>query len=193
MNKVPAIVEAIGYLLSKLKEVDKIHLVKLMYLADKYHLMNYGRTISDDSFLAFENGPAGSKTTDILEFDVYVLREHIDYARKLFKKGEGYSYLPNESCPVDSLEMLSESDIEALDFVIDNFGKMDKWAVVDYSHELREWKQFEDLFRAKKTKSEPIKTEQLLWPTGDKYFRISDEHLKESREILTGGSIGSPP
>lgn len=193
MNEVLVIVEALCYLLSRLKRADKIHLVKLMYLADKYHVMNYGRTISHDSFFAFENGPAGSQTTDVLEFDGYVLREHLDYAKKLIKKGEGYQYLPNEACSLDSFDMLSESDIDALDFVIDNFGKMDQWEVVRYTHKLKEWKQFKDLFDTGKTRSEPIRTEDLLLPVNDKYFRITEEHLKESYEILTGGSGGSSP
>jgi uncharacterized phage-associated protein len=195
MNKVPVILEALCYLLSKLKRADKIHLVKLMYLADKYHLMNYGRTISGDSFVAFENGPAGSKTTDILEFDGYVLREYIDLAKQLIKKGEGYQYLPSEECPLDSFDMLSESDIDALDFVINNFGKMDQWDVVDYTHQLKEWKQFKPLFDSGETRRELIKTEELLWPTDDKYFHIPEEHLKESYEILTGagGSGGNSP
>lgn len=186
MNKVPVILEALCYLLSKLKRADKIHLVKLMYLADKYHVMNYGRTISNDSFVAFKNGPAGSQTTDVLEFDSYVLGEYVDLARQTIQKGERFEYLPGEKCPIDSFEMLSESDIEALDFVIGNFGNMDKWDVVSYTHSLKEWKQFKDRFDAGETRQEPIKTEQLLWPTEDKRFQIPDEHLRESYKILTG-------
>lgn len=186
MSKVHVIIEALCYLLLRLKQADKIHLVKLMYLADKYHLMNYGRTISNDSFVAFKNGPAGSKTTDVLEFDGYVLGEYLDLAQQSIQKGEGFEYLPGEGCSLGSFDMLSESDIEALDFVIDNFGKMDKWEVVDYTHKLKEWKQFKPLFDSGKTRSEPIKTEDLLLSVNDKYFNIGEEHLKESHEILSG-------
>lgn len=186
MNRIPVIIESLCYLLSKLGNVDKIHLVKLMYLADRYHLMNYGRTISDDEFIALSNGPAGSKTMDVLEFDGYVLGNHLGMAKSLLKQGEGYQYLPRKKCEPDSLQMLSESDIEALDFVVDHFGTMDKWDVVDYTHKLPEWKQYKHLFESGKTKRESIKTDELLWIVIDKHFSVSEEHVQGSLEILTG-------
>ena len=186
MNKVPVIIEALCYLLVKLKKIDKIHLVKLMYLADKYHLMNYGRTISGDDFVAFKNGPAGSKTVDILEFDSYVLDKELERAKQMFKKGKGHQYLPGEKCSLDQLEMLSETDLEALDFAITNFGTMDKWDVVKYTHKLQEWKQFEDLFKKHQTTKESIKVEQVLYSPNDKYFSVTKDHLEESLQILTG-------
>lgn len=181
------IIEAICYVLSKLQKVDKIHLVKLIYLADKYHLMNYGRTITDDDFMAFSHGPGGSRTVDVLEFDTYVLGKDIELAKKLFQQGEGYEYLPGEACPIEQFDMLSESDIEALDFAITNFGK-DKWETTNYTHMLPEWKQYEELFNKHLTKREPIKTEQLLWSPNDKFFHVPDEHIKQSRKILIGMS-----
>lgn len=179
-------IEALCYLLSKLQKADKIHLVKLMYLADKYHLMNYGRTITNDEFKAFENGPAGSRTMDVLDFDPFVLGKDIGLAKKLFQRGEGHEYLPGEKCLTHENEMLSESDIEALDFAVANFGKMNKWEVVDYTHTLQEWKQYESSFKKHLTKREPIKTEEVLLSPNDKYFHVQKEHIEQSLEILTG-------
>jgi len=186
MNKIPATIEALCYLLSKLGKADKIFLVKLMYLADKYHLMNYGRTITNDEFLAFENGPAGSRTTDILEFDPYVLGKNLFLAKSLIKKGEGHQYLPGSKCRDHEIEMLSRSDIEALDFVIAKFGKMNQWDLVDYTHTFHEWKQYEDKFKRHITRRERISTEEVLSNPKDEYFNVSEEHLQECREILTG-------
>jgi hypothetical protein len=182
------IIEAICYVLSKLKRADKIHLVKLIYLADKYHLMNYGRTITDDDFKAFSHGPAGSRTLDVLDFNTFVLgKDDLELAKKLFQQGEGYEYFPGEECLTHQIEMLSESDIEALDFAINNFGR-DKWETTNYTHELPEWKQYEDRFKRCLTKREPIKTEELLWSPNDKFFHVPEEHIKQSREILIGTS-----
>ena len=186
MNKVPVIIEALAYLLYKLKRADKIQLVKLLYLADKYHVMCYGRTITDDTFLALEHGPAGSQTVDVLEYDKYVLGDYFELAKGLIKKGRGYFYLAGDKCNPEVFDMLSASDIEALDFVINIFGKMEKWDVVKYTHNIKEWKQFKRLFDSGKTKREPIKTEELLYPTEDKYFLIPKEHIRESLEILSG-------
>lgn len=186
MNRIPSIIESLCYLLTKLKKADKIYLVKLMYLADKYHLMHYGRTISGDNFIALENGPAGSRTMDVLEFDRHVLGKHMEYAKRLFAQGNGFEYLPGAGCSVDRLEWLSESDIDALDFTINNFGNMDQWSVVDYTHKLPEWKKFEFLLKSGKSKQEKIKTDEVLSITKDKYFSVSEEHMAESHKILTG-------
>jgi hypothetical protein len=182
-----SIIEAICYVLLKLHRADKIHIVKLLYLADKYHLMNYGRTITDDEFKAFSHGPGGSRTIDVLEFDAFVLGKDIELAKKLFQREEEYEYLPGEECLTHQIEMLSESDIEALDFAITNFGK-DKWQAVEYSHTLPEWKQYEDLFKKHLTKIESIKTEELLWNPNDKFFHVPQKHIEQSREILIGTS-----
>jgi uncharacterized phage-associated protein len=186
MDNVPVIIDSLCYLLSKLKRLDKIHLIKLMYLADRYHLMNYGRTISGDTYVALEHGPIGSQTMDVLEFDEYVLREYLPKAKESFQKGEGFEYVPGNRCTTDALDMLSESDIDALNFVITHFGNMDKWKVVDYTHELPEWKRYKDLFESGKTKREPIRIDELLWMITDDHFSVPEDHVRESLSILTG-------
>ena len=85
-----------------------------------------------------------------------------------------------------STDMAAYIKLEALDFAIENFGNMDKWDVVNYTHKLEEWKQFEHLFRNKKTKRESIKITDLLLSPNDKYFSIPEEHIEESRQIATG-------
>ncbi len=186
MNRIPVIIEAICFLLHSLKTVDKIHLVKLMYLADKYHLMNYGRTITGDDFIALQNGPAGSKTMDVLEYDPYILGEYLDYAQRMFQTDKVYQYTAGEKCNPESLEMLSQSDKEALEFSIEHFGKMDKWDVVKYTHKLPEWKQFKPQFDANSIKKESIKIEEVLYNPQDKYFSVPQDHIDQSLEIIKG-------
>jgi len=186
MNKIKTIIEALCYLLVKLGKADKIHLVKLMYLADKYHLMNYGRTITGDDFIAIGHGPAGSKTMDVLEYDPYVLGNLEKQAGELFIKGDGHAYLPGQNCSPHNLEMLSATDVEALNFSIEYFGKQDQWDVVEYTHSLPEWKRYEKLFQKGLTKREDIRLIDVLSNPQDKYFNISPDHLKISCEIAMG-------
>ena len=84
MNKITAIIESLCYLLVKLKKADKIHLIKLMYLADKYHLMNYGRTITGDEYFAFPKGPGGSKTMDVLNFKKKCIKRSDEFRGETF-------------------------------------------------------------------------------------------------------------
>jgi uncharacterized phage-associated protein len=186
MNRVPVIIEGLAYILSRLGRVDKIHLVKLMYLADKYHILSYGRTITEDSFYAFPHGPAGSKTMDVLEYDSYVLQEYMERAKELIEAEDGNEFKLSEESNINDFEMIAESEIEALDFAVANFGKMDKWDVVNYTHGLEEWKQFEQLFKNNRTKRETINLSDVLISPHDRYFSIPDEHIQVSLQIATG-------
>jgi len=57
-----SVIETIIYILRKIKKADKIKIIKLVYLANKYHLAKYGRTITGDDYYAIEHGPVGTAT-----------------------------------------------------------------------------------------------------------------------------------
>ena len=51
------VVQALDYLVTSLKGgCSKLNLLKLVYLADRYHLRKFGRTVTGDSYRAM---PAG--------------------------------------------------------------------------------------------------------------------------------------
>lgn len=180
-----AIVQAIYYLLKKLGTVDKLKLLKLIYLADKYHLIYYGRTITNDDYYAVKLGPIPSSVKDVLEFDKFSLSaEEYKYASSLFKKVDQYNFKANEKAR-SRLEMLSETDIEALDYVIKNFGLMSSSRLINYTHKYPEWSQYRGLFKSGQTKRERIAIEELL-SVVDGYFKVSHEHLEESKKIIKG-------
>jgi hypothetical protein len=60
-------VEAIVYLSSlQLPGLSKYKLSKLLVLADKHHLVRFGRTITGDRICAIEHGPIPSASLDLL-------------------------------------------------------------------------------------------------------------------------------
>ena len=69
MIEVSKIVQVLYHILVKIGPTDKIKLVKLVYLSDKYHLLKYARTITNDSYFAMKLGPVGSTLKDILAFN----------------------------------------------------------------------------------------------------------------------------
>jgi uncharacterized phage-associated protein len=179
------IVQAIYYLIKKLGIVDKLKLLKLIYLADKYHLIYYGRTITNDDYYAVKLGPIPSAVKDVLEFDKFSLsEEEYKYASSFLKKIDQYNFKANAKVRT-KLEMLSETDIEALDYVIKIFGLMSSSRLVNYTHKYPEWSQYRELFKSGQTKRERIAIEELL-SVVDRYFKVSDEHLEESRRIIKG-------
>jgi len=180
-------IEALYYILHKIGEADKVKLIKLIYLSDKYHLIRYGRTITNDDYYAMEYGPVGTTLKDVLSFDRFYLsnQEH-EYLSKLIEKTGEYTFRARDvDIPFD---MLSESDREALDFVIERFGYMDSWKLSNYTHQYQEWHQYKDLFEKGLTKRERIETHELLSTIKDDPLSIGipEEHIKETEEILTG-------
>ena len=61
--------QAINYFTKKEGgQIEKLKLIKLVYLADRFHLRKYGRPIMNDTYLAMPLGPVGSSVKDIAEF-----------------------------------------------------------------------------------------------------------------------------
>lgn len=139
-------IEAFHYIITKLgTSVDRLKLIKLIYLADKYHLINYGHTITHDTYFAMPLGVVGYAAKDVLSFDDFSLsEEEYEYASTLLKKtGENNFDINEKSAEYD---MLSETDISALDFVINHFGKMNQWELRDYTHKYPEWSKYKNDF-----------------------------------------------
>ena len=184
MTETTKIVQALCYFLTKIKRADKLRLVKLLFLADKYHLIHYGRTVSNDEYWAMAYGPVGTATKDILTLDPSFLgRGEYEYAKKSLKKINTHTFEIGIAC---DNEMLSETDIEALDFILENFWNMREKDLIEYTHEFPEWKQYEGLFKQKATGRVKIGTAELLSTLKDDCLAMPHDHIEQSKQILMG-------
>ena len=64
--------------------IHKMKALKLVYLADRYHLRKYGRPITNDEYFAMPYGPVASGVKDIIEMSDFL------GAEEKFMKGEHY-------------------------------------------------------------------------------------------------------
>lgn len=187
MTETSTIIEAIHYLLSKIGDADKIKIVKLIYLADKYHLLRYGRTLTNDTYFAMEYGPVGSTVKDVLSLNDFSLsKNEMEYALNLLEQINNNTFRKREAAEIYEYEMLSESDIEALDFVIEKFGNMTSWDLSEYTHKYPEWYRHEDMFKTSRTKRGQIHITELLSTLENDPLGIDKEHVKESEKMLNG-------
>lgn len=188
MIETTTVIEVIYYILQKIKTADKIKLVKLIYLADKYHLLCYGRTITNDDYYAMENGPVGTTVKDVLSLDEFnISREGFKYASKLIERIDNNTFKAKPTEEEVSFDMLSKTDKEALDFIVETFGNMRSWDLKEYTHKYPEWYQYEELFKNKLTKRERINTKELLSTfDNDPFLQVSKKQIRESEKILTG-------
>ena len=118
------IVQAVCYMLGRIGRADKLKLVKLLFLADKCHLIRYGRTITGDEYWAMGYGPVGSATKDVLTFDKAFSSNELDYASKMLKKVSEHEFEVSAPCNPESLDLLSETDIEAIQLVLEGYGHL---------------------------------------------------------------------
>ena len=186
------IIQALCFLLNEIpsNQADKIKLVKLLFLADKCHLIRYGRTVSGDDFWAMQRGIVGTTTKDILGFDDvdenYFFDPEYEYAKKMLQKVGKYNYKATCACDKENVDQLSETDVEALRFVAKHFGNLSGWDLVDLIHRYPEWEQYKDLFNSKAIKRERVSIEELLSILPDDPLSMPDDHIEESRNILSG-------
>jgi hypothetical protein len=66
-EKAKATAEAMAYLLKKGEEIDVVKMTQLMYLADKYSLTHYGKTITGDVYYATNCCVVGKTAVNLLK------------------------------------------------------------------------------------------------------------------------------
>ena len=114
--------------------IDRIRLLKLLYLADRDSLAERGTPIVGGRVAALDNGP--------LHCDVYdaIKGESSEWGQVF--RNEGHSVVLRQS---PEMECLSESDIDRLSSVFERYKEVDTWELVEKTHELSEWKAYHRL------------------------------------------------
>ena len=122
----------VHYLASRnVPELTKYKIVKLIFFADKYHTVRYGRPIIGDRYCALPHGPVPSAALDLLDdFLRYPVSEEDQVARMRESLSVECEYPdPRFAAKVkptpSDLSVLSASDIGALNHAIEQFGTMD--------------------------------------------------------------------
>ena len=170
-------------------KINKLKALKLIFLADRYHLRKYGRLVSGDYYVAMKLGPVPSTAMDIAELDKYLDDTYKTYAKKYIKaldKG-----LRVESIRQVDVDYFSESDMEALNFAWNKFGHLQKWSLSDFTHFYPEWKKHEDALRSG-SKVENMELEDFFLDpdvdTVDKCYELTEEErrlrLKHLAELI---------
>jgi hypothetical protein len=132
-------------------------------------------------------GPVGTAAKDVLSLDKDFLdKKEYEYAQKNLKKVGEHEFEKGSSCGSEEFDMLSETDIEALDFILEKFGRMKERDLVEYTHKYPEWKQYEKLFKRNATKRERIETAELLSVIKNDCLAMPAGHIERSRRILMG-------
>lgn len=114
---------------------------KLIWLADRYHLRQYGRTITGDCYFAMQHGLVPSDAKNLVEGESprHVVIEDRKTSGINHDRG---SYTFSYTKPINN-GLFSDSDREVLDLIWRTYGNMTQWQLSDLSHLSPEWKQCE--------------------------------------------------
>ena len=126
--------------------INKMKAIKLIFFADRYHLRRYGRPIIGDRYVAMPYGPVASTAKDLAESTVFLADCQRQYVEDhLDRTADNYFLM--STAQVDN-DVFSDSDLEALQFAWDEFGRFDEFALADITHAYPEWGKHEAALRA---------------------------------------------
>ena len=122
-------------------DVSVLKAVKLVYLADRESVKRRGHPIQNEPRVSMPHGPVNSTTYDYLcgAYDP----DTVGWSDFLTDKENHKVGLARTDLSVDDLDELSRAEIAILADVWAQFGKMDQWALRDWTHvkeNVPEWK-----------------------------------------------------
>ena len=141
------LVQALAFFATRgIRDLDKMKAAKLLFHADKYHLLKYGRPVIGDQYACMRYGPVPSASlnvmNDVLARDPHfppvgkdAFDEYVTIERSLFRK---YPVFRAKKEP--DFDVFSDSDLEALQYACDTQGSKSSWKLSEESHDEPAWK-----------------------------------------------------
>lgn len=110
---------SIKFVLKNLGGATDFHkLFKILYFAERKHIATYGRSITDDRYVAMQAGPVPSTIYDILKYlrEGSIFDSPIDFSKHFEIRDKYWIYLLDAEF---NFELFSESEIDCLSESID--------------------------------------------------------------------------
>lgn len=169
--------EALVYLASHSAGLDKYKACKLLFLADKYHLVRYGRTITGDTYYAMPHGPAPTKILDLLTLIIDHSARIPEFADVL-TVNRSFQHPRLEADALPEWDNLSKSDREALDKTLRRFDKAPPYTLKLLTHDMAAYKNAWDQRRNKN--SVPMAFEDFFEDDSDAIAGVLEEAIEDS-------------
>jgi uncharacterized phage-associated protein len=130
-----------------------LKLIKLLYLLDREALERWERPVCGGKYVSMKLGPVLSEVRDLIVWEQP--RTETDPWHELIRTKGFEVELKTEVEP----ESLSRREIELIHELFNRFGKMSRWDLAEFTHNLPEWKkpptdnstcplEFEDVMQA---------------------------------------------
>lgn len=154
------------------RQINVLKLMKLMYLSDRSFIQQFGRSITKDHFVSMNNGPVLSGTLDLMNgarLDQKVWNSLLSDKANHNISSTHYSY-------EDHVGALSKAELKVMASVWDEFGEMNQWQLVEYTH--KHCSEWEDPSGSAK----PIHFSSVLKATGHDVDSVSLHDFQRKRD-----------
>lgn len=163
--------------------IDKLKILKLVWIADRLHLRKYWKLIVWDTYFAMKLWPVASWIKNICDKNETFLPKNANtYINTYLQKFQNKIRSRKE---IDLLQF-SDSNIEVLTQVYEKFWNNNSFNLVDFTHYYPEWTKFKH-----KLESWEIIQAQMDYldffentPAQNQIFDIDEEHLEISKDIF---------
>jgi len=165
----------------KIHDLTKLKAAKLLFFADKSHLLRYGRPILGDRYVSMDHGPVPSAALDLMnrliapdEIEDPIrdqLRQKLGVHRGLFTKNHPFRAKVHGEAVY---AYLSATEREILDETIRLYGHKSVGELIDLTHREHAWKA-----------SDRFRPEASSWPMPYETFFEGEqsEHASAVREL----------
>lgn len=156
---------------------NSMALLKLAFLADRYHVRSYARPVSMDEYYALKLGPIPSNLKDIIETEKF-FPENFQFAEHRIR-------LKHNNIDV---AQFSRTDIEAMQFAVENFGGIgarDEFFLANLTHAYPEWDKYRDRFAKSNLGREEMDYKDFLLNANPQHPEFLKLQLKDPFPSLT--------
>jgi len=129
------------------QQLNKLRINKLLYFIDKYHIRKYGRFVLNDRYNRLPLGPIPSLTlnyiNDFFKPTVRISGKKIgrNPLEEYFSAAKWRNYDVLKLKKDVNLNSLSDSELEAVDYIIKKYGNYSVSRLVNISHNDKTWKE----------------------------------------------------
>ena len=162
--------EAMAYIVRRLVRVEKVKLMKLLYLADRESFLKNAHPITGDALCAMPWGPVPSACLDAVDGELWPA-ERNDRIFELFHVEDNVVALKH----APSTSLLDDAEKAVLDEVLKQHGATPPWVLVRQTHAFPEYREV-----YVEGTSRPIPFEMILKHYG------SEDQYRHDRPVVSG-------
>ena len=151
------VIECILHLTTKGLELTSYRVVKLLYLADREHLREFGRPISFDRYVAMENGPVASYAYDVMKGLKRSGTNVEDLPFSVVKIG-GRKYAQDPKRAINR-KLFSRSDLQILDETCHKYGG---WTFSQLYHETHKHEAYDKAWKNRSSNADAMRFEDFF-------------------------------